>query len=186
MSLIQISSSLFKNHFFLHYFASLFSFKSVSTKTLMLQCLLFLNKKRNIHSIVRKKKALCFNKFGLNNHKKMRYIDIPGICSWALKKWCTNMCTQPVCVHTYKHMFLFSGPGWGGGDAHYSRSFGEVPKYLQAKTRHLHCCVALRAMKMMIKMIPHTSPMIFRILAVLDASTATADSPRALAFCAFK
>ncbi len=38
----------------------------------------------------------------------------------------------------------------------------------------------------MITIIPQTSPMIFRILAVLDASTATVDSPRALAFCAFK
>lgn len=39
---------------------------------------------------------------------------------------------------------------------------------------------------MMITIIPQTSPTTFRILAVLDASAAEADSPRALAFCAFK
>lgn len=39
---------------------------------------------------------------------------------------------------------------------------------------------------MMIKITPQTSPITFRILAVLDASMAVADSPTALAFCAFK
>lgn len=59
---------------------------------------------------------------------------------------------------------------------------------LDGKNSHLQCgcSLTLRAMKRMITIIPQTSPMMFRILAVLDASTATADSPRALAFCAFK
>lgn len=66
----------------------------------------------------------------------------------------------------------------GEGKSIGAKSFAE-------KTLHLHfCAVALIAMTMMIKMIPHTSPTIFRILAVLDASAARADSPAALEFCA--
>lgn len=122
-------------------------------------------------------------------HKEMHHINIHGICLWVLDwKSCTDkqVCTPCVCAHAYRHLFLLSGPGWGGGEGHCSRSFAEIPKYLQTRSRHLHCCVALRAMKMIIKMIPHTSATIFRILAVLDASMATADSPAALAFCALK
>jgi len=39
---------------------------------------------------------------------------------------------------------------------------------------------------MMIIIIPQTRAMMFRTLAVLDASAALADSPRALAFCALQ
>jgi len=45
---------------------------------------------------------------------------------------------------------------------------------------------ALSATIMMIKIIPQTSATMLRILAVLDASAAIADSPTALAFCALQ
>lgn len=119
----------------------------------------------------------------------MHHIGIPGIWLWVLDwKSCTykQAYTLFVCAHSYRHLFLLSGPGWGGGEGHCSRSIAEIPKYLETRSRHLHYCVALRAMKMIIKMIPHTSATIFRILAVLDASMAKAESPAALAFCALK
>lgn len=65
-----------------------------------------------------------------------------------------------------------------------SRSLVGIPSHLLAgKGRNqAHPCVALRAMKMISKMIPHTSAMMFSILAVLEASVATVLSPTALAF----
>lgn len=48
--------------------------------------------------------------------------------------------------------------------------------------RLAYACVALRAMTMIIIMIPHTSATMFSFLAVLEASVATVLSPTALAF----
>lgn len=112
--------------------------------------------------------------------------SIPGICLWMLKwlkeaHWQTSLYNPYVCI--YRHLFLFSGPMCGGGEVHCSKSFAGIPDICRLPQCY---CVALRAMIMMIRMIPQTSPTIFRILAVLDASWATADSPAAFAFCALQ
>lgn len=74
---------------------------------------------------------------------------------------------------------------WGEGKSIGAKSFADIQTSAGKKNLQLHFCeVALIAMMMMIKMIPHTSPTIFRILAVLDASAAWAESPAALEFCA--
>lgn len=47
------------------------------------------------------------------------------------------------------------------------------------------CAVSLTAVMMMIKMIPHTNPMILNILAFFEASIAPDGSPAVFALCAF-
>lgn len=72
------------------------------------------------------------------------------------------------------------------GEVH-NKSSVQIPIGLPAKvgTAAQWGALTLTAITMMIKIIPKTSPMMFSILAVLDASEALVESPMALAFCAF-
>lgn len=73
------------------------------------------------------------------------------------------------------------------GEGCWSRSEVGIPEHLLAvEGRRRAYCVALRAMKMISKMMPHTSATMLSILAVLEASVATVLSPTALAFWTLK
>lgn len=83
--------------------------------------------------------------------------------------------------------FYLMIPVEGEGECVGAEELVGIPEHLLAgegrrRAYSYCCCVALRAMKMISKMIPHTSAMMFSILAVLEASEATVLSPTALAF----
>lgn len=99
------------------------------------------------------------------------------------------------CVHANRVLFPIRDPGRGGGlgggvEAERNVFVNEVcwnPNNSAVKSHH-GCqprAESWSAATMMIKMIPHTSPMILNILAFLEASMAADASPTLLALCAF-
>lgn len=122
----------------------------------------------------------------------MHYKEIHGsACIKSAAHACLiHTCRQKNPPKNKKHwcLFLFNDPGQGGGGVCWSRSLVGIPEHPLAgeERRRSYYCVALRAMKMISKMTPHTSATMFSILAVLEASVATVVSPTALAFWTLK
>lgn len=89
-------------------------------------------------------------------------------------------------TRTYRHIFLINDP-CRGGVAHNYKNFFDFYSLFSGKIWPSLSYINVAVIQTMMMMItPKTVPMMFRVLAVLDASSAIADSPRVFAFCAFK
>lgn len=89
-------------------------------------------------------------------------------------------------TRTYRHIFLINDP-CRGGVAHNYKNFFDFYSLFSGKIWPSLSYINVAVIQTMMMMItPKTVPMMFRVLAVLDASSAIADSPRLFAFCAFK
>lgn len=149
-------------------------YERVEEKELSRNCSFFGNKKKQNKGLCPPKAKHCSN--------------IPVVCLWVFdwKRFMSqHVCTAWVCVQNV--LFPIRSPCWRRGNIRCSESFAEIQTLLQQKRRlGQRRNVSWIATKMMIKMIPHTSPIILNILAFFEASMAVAESPAPLADCAFK
>lgn len=94
-----------------------------------------------------------------------------------------------VCKHmrtrTYRHILLINDP-CRGGVAHNYKNFFDFYSLFSGKIWPSLSYINVAVIQTMMMITPKTVPMMFRVLAVLDAFSAIADSPRVFAFCAFK
>lgn len=107
-------------------------------------------------------------------------------CGWLIESTQSNICVQSVCVCTHWDICFFLSVM--EGRPFKTKLCRDAPtssgKKLEPFIPVVHIPEALTAMRMMIKIIPITSPTTFKVLAVFDASTALAESPMEFALCA--
>lgn len=88
-------------------------------------------------------------------------------------------------TRTYRHILLINDP-CRGGVAHNYKNFFDFYSLFSGKIWPSLSYINVAVIQTMMMITPKTVPMMFRVLAVLDAFSAIADSPRVFAFCAFK
>lgn len=148
-------------------------------------------------------KAETFGFYGKKNRKSASTRTAKHYsCVLAMRHVCgclieTDVCTVRVRARKTGFCFQLGIPEWVGGlgrgegrgpNVYINERSAEIPKTaLQQKShqRRQYPVETLTDTTMMIKMIPHTSPMILNILAFLEASMAPFVSPTPLALCTF-